>query len=646
NNSAAWLPESAESAHVMHAITEMGGGQTVAAVVVAERGSGITEADTQFVAGVLESTAGTGGFGDEVLGPLPSGDGRAVVGGIEVVPDDQLDPEIGRLRAALSDGVPEGLSVHIGGEAGMVADLTDAIAGIDGLLLLVAGAVVMAILIVVYRSPILPVVVLLSAVGALAASSLVVYALVDGGIVDIDAQSQGIMFILVFGAATDYALLLVARYREELGRTADRFLAMRRAWRATIEPVAASGGTVILGLLCMLLSDLGSNRSLGPIATVGIVGSLLATMTLLPAMLVLIGRRVYWPTPPKLSAELGSAPATSGFAAPQADHRHAEDRVVAADHPRWWSLAQSIRRHPRRYWAGALIGLFVLAAFAPQFRAGGVPQTDMFMNDVDSKIAQQVIGEHFPAGASGPAVIVADAATAPQVAAAVAGVVGVATVQTVNTADGLTEIDAILTDAPDSDAALNTVDRLRTAVHAVPDADAMVGGVSAIQLDVRDTSVRDRTLIIPVVLAVVLAVLMLLLRSIVAPVMLMLTVVLSFASALGVSALVFNHVLDFPGADPAMPLFAFVFLVALGIDYNIFLMTRVREESLRHGTAAGVPRGLAVTGGVITSAGVVLAATFASLSVIPLLFLAQIAFIVAFGVLLDTIVVRSLLVPA
>jgi len=270
----------------------------------------------------------------------------------------------------------------------------------------------------------------------------------------------------------------------------------------------------------------------------------------------------------------------------------------------------------------------------------------VFLNSVDSKVAQELIGEHFPAGASAPAVIVADSSAVGAVSAAARTVDGVAAVQTVAGAGGRTEIDAVLTDAPDSDAALETVADLRDAVHAVPGADAMVGGMSAVQVDVRETSVRDRTVIIPVVLAVVLAVLMLLLRSIAAPVLLILTVVLSFASALGASALVFNHVLDFPGADPAIPLFAFVFLVALGIDYNIFLMTRVREETLRDGTAAGVPRGLAVTGGVITSAGVVLAATFASLSVIPLLFLAQIAFIVAFGVLLDTIVVRSLLVPA
>ncbi len=635
NNSAAWLPEDAESAHVLRAVEQIRGSDTASVAVVAERGSGITPQDRAFLSQVLRSAAGTGGFGDDVLGPLRSADGAAIVGGLGVVPDDTMPSEVARLRVALDSGAPPGLSVHIGGEAGVVADFTSAIAGIDGMLLVVAGCVVMVILVVVYRSPLLPLAVLLSAVGALASSSLVVYWLADNGIVTIDAQSQGIMFILVFGAATDYALLLVARYREELALTPDGFRAMRRAWRATIAPVAASGGTVILGLLCMLLSQLQSNRSLGPIAAIGIVGSLLATMTFLPAMLLPLGRRVFWPRVPQV---------LPGPAAPSVPGAAGE--IVAAEHPRWWRLARSVRDHPRRYTAGALIVLFALAAFAPQFRAGGVPQSEVFLREVDSKAAQRIIGDHFPAGAAAPAIIITDDDEVPETTAAARRVDGVAAVRTVATAGGQTEIDAVLADPPDSDSALDTVGRLRDAVHAVPGADAAVGGMSAVQVDVRATSVRDRTVIIPVVLAVVLLVLILLLRSLAAPVMLILTVVLSFASALGASALVFNHLLDFPGSDPAMPLFGFVFLVALGIDYNIFLMTRVREESARDGTVAGVPRALAVTGGVITSAGVVLAATFASLSVIPLLFLAQISFIVAFGVLLDTIVVRSLLVPA
>ncbi len=632
NNSAAWLPEDAESAHVLRDVEQIRGSDTASVAVVAQRASGITPADEAFLARVLRSTAGTGGFGDDVLGPVRSADGAAMVGGLGVVPDDGMPGEVSRLRDALESGAPAGLSVHIGGEAGVVADFTSAIAGIDGMLLVVAGCVVLVILVVVYRSPLLPVTVLLSAVGALASSSLVVYALADHNVVTIDAQSQGIMFILVFGAATDYALLLVARYREELALTPDRFTAMRRAWRATLAPVAASGGTVILGLLCMLLSELQSNRSLGPIAAIGIVGSLLATMTFLPAMLLPLGRRVFWPRVPRV------LPGAAADADP--------DAIVAAEHPRWWRLSRSVCDHPRRYVAGALVVLFVLAAFAPQFRAGGVPQSEVFLREVDSKVAQRIIGEHFPAGASAPAIIVTDDGDAAAVTAAARRVDGVVIVRTVASAGGDTEIDAVLADPPDSDAALDTVVRLRDAVHAVPGADAMVGGMSAVQVDVRATSVRDRTVIIPVVLAVVLAVLMLLLRAVVAPVMLIGTVVLSFASALGASALVFNHLLDFPGSDPAMPLFGFVFLVALGIDYNIFLMTRGREESACDGTEAGVPRALAVTGGVITSAGAVLAATFASLSVIPLLFLAQISFIVAFGVLLDTIVVRTLLVPA
>jgi RND superfamily putative drug exporter len=509
--------------------------------------------------------------------------------------------------------------VLVTGPAAQVADLVEAFGGIDGLLLVVAGAVVALILLVVYRSPLLPVVVLVSAVFALGLASFVVYLLAKNDVLALNGQSQGILSILVFGAATDYALLLVSRFREELRDTEDRFTAIRTAWRGTVEPIAASAGTVILGVLCLLFSDLDSNKGLGPVAAIGIGAALLTTMTFLPATLALCGRGAFWPFAPKLGSP---HPETSGL---------------------WGRTADLVRRRPRAIWIVTTLVLLVGAAFLPQLKASGTAQSDVFLTEVESVVGQEVLSRHFPGGTGSPTVIVAAESKTAEVLQK-SKVDGVADVRPTGTADGLVRIEATLKDAPDSDAAVATVERIRAAVHGIDD--AKVGGQTATLLDTRKTSEHDRLLIIPIVLLVIFLVLALLLRSLLAPVLLIATVVLSFAATMGVSALVFNHVFDFPGSDPVVPLFGFVFLVALGIDYNIFLMTRVREETQRLGTVEGTVRGLSLTGGVITSAGVVLAATFAALAVLPILFLTQIAFIVAFGVLLDTLLVRSLLVPA
>ncbi|MFC9551573.1 MMPL family transporter [Rhodococcus sp. NPDC056960] len=633
NDSTSFLPASAEATEVSALQKGFIDTQFVPAIVVAERPSGITAADTEFLAGTAASFAGAEGFGDEVSPPIPSVDGRALQMFVPVDSTAEVGDSVTELRDALG-AAPEGLTVLVTGPAGQVADLSAAFAGIDGLLLLVAGVVVILILIVVYRSPILPFAVITSAVFALGLSSLLVYVLADAGVIALNGQSQGILFILVFGAATDYALLLVSRYREELRIEQDRYRAMRTAWRATLEPVAASAGTVIAGVLCLLLSDLNSNRGLGPVAAIGIAASFVASMTYLPAVLVLLGRAAYWPRRPAFGAQ------------------HAE-KDEAADHKFWAALAARIGAHPRRFWVASSLVLVLFALLMPKFEASGIAESETFLLDVDSVAGQQILGDHFDAGSGSPAVIIAneDSLDAVLAAGRVDGVADITVLSAAGTqdplvVDGRVAIDATLTDPADSLAAEDTVVRLRDAVHAVDGADALVGGTTATDLDTKTTSTRDRTLIIPVVILVVFAILCLLLRSLLAPLLLMGTVVLSFAATLGISSLVFEHVFGFPGADPVVPLFAFVFLVALGIDYNIFLMTRVREEAQRIGTRRGALRGLTVTGGVITSAGVVLAATFSALAVIPLIFLAQIAFIVAFGVLLDALLVRSLLVPA
>ncbi|MFC0454295.1 MMPL family transporter [Rhodococcus jostii] len=633
NDSTSFLPASAEATEVSALQKGFTDTQFVPAIVVAERTSGITAADIEFLAGTAASFAGSEGFGDEVSPPIPSADGRALQMFVPVDSAGEVGDSVTELRDALG-AAPEGLTVLVTGPAGQVADLSSAFAGIDGLLLLVAGAVVILILIVVYRSPILPFAVITSAVFALGLSSLLVYLLADAGVIALNGQSQGILFILVFGAATDYALLLVSRYREELRIERDKYRAMRTAWWATLEPVAASAGTVIAGVLCLLLSDLNSNRGLGPVAAIGIAASFVASMTYLPAVLVLLGRAAYWPTRTAYDA------------------RHAE-KGEAADHKFWAALAKRIGAHPRRFWVASSMVLVLFALLMPQFEASGVAESETFLLDVDSVAGQQVLGDHFDAGSGSPAVIIANEGSRDAVvdSARVDGVGDITVLSAPGTqdplvVDGRVAIEATLTDPADSLAAEDTIVRLRDAVHPIDGADALVGGTTATDLDTKTTSTRDRTLIIPVVILVVFAILCLLLRSLLAPLLLMGTVVLSFAATLGISSLVFEHVFGFPGADPVVPLFAFVFLVALGIDYNIFLMTRVREEAQRIGTRRGALRGLTVTGGVITSAGVVLAATFSVLAVIPLIFLAQIAFIVAFGVLLDALLVRSLLVPA
>jgi putative drug exporter of the RND superfamily len=620
NNNAAFLPDSAEATEAQRLQESFTDEQVLPATVVAERRGGLTPEDTRYLTGRTSALAEV----DGVVGPpqpRPAEDGEALQLVLQIRGGGEPAEVVDEIRTQLEQGRPDGLAVAVTGPAAQIADLVEAFGGIDGLLLLVAGAVVALILIVVYRSPVLPLIVLFSAVLALGAASFVVYQLADAGTLTLNGQSQGILFILVFGAATDYALLLVSRFREQLRETEDRFVAVRAAWRGTIEPIAASAGTVVLGLLCLLFSDLNSNQGLGPVAAIGIAGALLASVTFLPAALALLGRAAFWPFRP-----------TFGSAKPEHGGL-------------WGRVSSTVGRRPRLIWIVTTLVLLVGVAFLPQLRASGTAQSDLFLSEVDSAKGQDIVSRHFPGGSGAPTIVLARDAQAQDVLAAT-DVPGVDQAAVVDSRGGWTLIQAVLDDPADSEAAIATVQRVRDAVHAVRGAEAKVGGQTAIQLDVQTASSHDRTLIIPIVLVVIFLVLALLLRALVAPLMLIATVVLSFAATMGVSALVFNHLLDFPGADPAIPLFGFIFLVALGIDYNIFLMTRVREESLNTDTRTGTLHGLAVTGGVITSAGVVLAATFAVLAVIPVLFLAQIAFIVAFGVLLDTIVVRSLLVPA
>ena len=634
NDQAAFLPRSAESTRVLEARAAFDQSETVPAIVVwTADGARFTEARQAQATRAVAALAGKPGVVGRPSPALLSDDREALQAVVQLKPDlgDELPTVLDAVREA-ARAVP-GTTAQIAGPAASQADLSDAFAGIDGLLLGVALGAVLLILLLVYRSVLLPFLIILGSVFALGLACAVVYALAERDAVRVDGQVQGILSILVIGAATDYALLLAARFREELAVRGDRFGAAVAAARRSFGAITASAATVALGLLALLASDLTNNRALGPVGAIGIGCAVLATLTFLPAALALLGRTAYWPSRPKPPEESGEGTGV------------------------WRRVARTVNGRPRRTWAVTALVLAVFAAFSPSLSSKGVPLDEIFVNDAPSVAAQTTLGAHFPGGSGNPAVIIADADRTAEVTAAARSTDGVASAGAVSASgrpgagkplvvDGRVRIDATLTAAADSDAAKDTVERLRTRVHAVSGADALVGGYTAQQYDTQQTAARDRTVIVPIVLAVILLILMLLLRSLLVPVLLVATVGLNFLATLGVSALVFQHLLGFSGTDASVPLYGFVFLVALGVDYNIFLMSRVREEALVHGNRQGVLRGLTTTGGVITSAGVVLAATFAALMVIPLAFLVQIAFIVAFGVLLDTLVVRSLLVPA
>ncbi|MFH8762265.1 MMPL family transporter [Streptomyces althioticus] len=634
NDQASFLPQSAESTQVLDQRKAFDQQETLPAIVVwTADGDRITGAQTEAATRAAAGLAGTPGVVGEPSPAFPSEDGKALQSVVQVEPDlgDKLADVVDDVREAA--GTVDGTTAEVAGPAASQTDLSDAFSGIDGLLLGVALAAVLLILLLVYRSVLLPFVIILGSVFALGLACAVVYVLADHDVVRVDGQVQGILSILVIGAATDYALLLAARFREELATRGDRFTAARAAVRRSFGAITASAATVALGLLTLLASDLTNNRALGPVGAIGIVCSVLSALTFLPAALALLGRSAYWPAKPKAS-----------------------DATVEG-HSVWRRVAATVDRKPRRVWAVTALILAVFAAFSPSLSAKGTPLDEIFVNDAPSVAAQKTLGEHFPGGSGNPAVILANADRLDEVTAAANKTEGVASAAPVSASgrpgggeplvvDGRVRVDATLEAAADSDAAKRAVERLRDNVHDISGADALVGGYTAQQVDTQQTASDDRTLIVPIVLVVILLILVLLLRSVLVPVLLVATVALNFLATLGVSALVFEHLFGFSGTDASVPLYGFVFLVALGVDYNIFLMSRVREEALTHGTRQGVLRGLTTTGGVITSAGVVLAATFAALMVIPLAFLVQIAFIVAFGVLLDTLVVRSLLVPA
>jgi putative drug exporter of the RND superfamily len=622
NDASSYLPASAESTQELNLQAKFTSPNLNPAVVVYTRSSGITAADLRKAEADARSFAALPAVHGRVTGPIPSRDRQALetIVGADLGYNANISGFINGLNATASAGDP-GLAVHITGPAASAADEIKIFKGIDTTLLFATLGVVIALLLLTYRSPVLWLLPIASAGVALTVAEAVIYLLTRHGLV-VNGQSAGILVVLVLGASTDYALLLIARYREELRRHEDRHEAMAVALRRAGPAIMASAATVIAGMLCLMVADSADISGLGPVAAIGIAVGLVAMITLLPALLVIFGRWLFWPIRPRYGT---AEPTASGL---------------------WARTGNAIAGRPRLVWTVTALLLAVASLGLIGFKVGSLTTAQSFRGTPASVAGEQVLAKHFPAGAGEPVAVIGNAAAAGPLRGALAATPGVAAVTPPVTADGLVYLQGTLTSQPVSQAAFATVDRVRTAVHKIPGADAKVGGGTAVTVDVENYAARDRNVIIPLVLVVVLIILGLLLRAVIAPLLLIGTVILSFGAALGLSALAFRYLFGFAGEDTSVPLFIFVFLVALGIDYNIFLMTRVREETIRSGTRRGAVTGLAATGGVITSAGLVLAGTFAMLGTLPLVIFTEIGFAVAIGVLLDTIIVRSVLVTA
>jgi putative drug exporter of the RND superfamily len=632
NQAQSWLPSSAESTKALSKLDAFQDQNDIPTSIVYKRASGLTSSDLTAItqqAGEIQQLDGARSVGPDGQTVPPealitrSDDGQVAVvtvtfnfgkNGWNDLPDTA--------KAIHKVAKIDGVTVHLAGPGGQAADSAEAFKGLDGTLILWTGLVVIIILLLTYRSPILWILPIFSAGIALMTSQGVIYLLAKHAGLTVNGQSQAILTILVIGAGTDYALLLIARYREELRRHENRHEAMAYALHRAAPAIIASASTVVVGMLCLMLAEMNSTAGLGPVCAIGIGVGLLAMITLLPALLVIGGRWLFWPKRP----HFGSAePTTTGL---------------------WAKVGQAIKPRPRAVWVVTALLLGAAAVGVTTLDAHGLTSADSYTKKFDSVKGQEILTTHKLADNSTPVMVVANADKGDEVRQAMLGIDGIAEPGPAFAKDGVAFISAPMTVDSTTQPAFAAVDKVRDAVHAVPGADALVSGNAAIFDDIEKASTRDNKVIIPVVLIMVMLILMVLLRAVLSPLLLILTVILSFGAALGLGSLAFKYVFDFAGADASFPLFVFVFLVALGIDYNIFLMTRVREETLRLGTREGSLVALSSTGGVITSAGLVLASTFAVLASLPLVFLVEMAFTVALGVLLDTMIVRSVLVTA
>ena len=616
------LPRGSEATQVAALTDRFPDSGAATGVLIYVRPAGLTAADRAKVAADREALAP---LADGAVRPArESADGQALALNLQLHrdPDGGLTDTARSVRDRARAGAPAGLDIRFSGTAGAALDAGDASERVARIAMIVTVIVVTVLLLLTYRSPVLWLLPLLSVGVAYLAADAVMYVLGRYMDVTVSTGNAAVVTVLVFGVGTDYALLLLARYREELRHEPDRRVAMATALRGAVPAIAASAATVSLGLLCLLAAEMGFNYTLGPAGAVAVLAAFAVMVTLLPALLVILGRWVFWPVVPRP----GGAPRRNRG---------------------WHAVGVAVSGRPRLVWVASALVLGVLACGSLGMRTG-LDDAHRFAGTPESIAGQRLLAEHFGARTDRPVHVVVEPATVNAVTTALRAVPGVVEVApAVAALDGTrSRIDATVADPPDSPAAAATVDSIRAAVHAVPGAGALVGGATAIGQATTAAQAHDRRVVIPLVLVVVFLVLMLLLRAFVASALLMATVVGSYFAALGAAWFAFRHVFGFAAMDIQVMLIGFLFLVALGVDYNIFLVSRIRQEVARHGHRDGVLRGLSVTGGVITSAGVVLAATFAVLLLAPYVAFIEIGFVVAVGVLIDTLLVRSVLVPA
>ncbi|MQY06319.1 MMPL family transporter [Actinomadura macrotermitis] len=621
NDPASWLPADSQATRAVEiAERHFAEHDRATAVVVYTRDGGLTPADLAKADRDRGATPGA-------TAPTRSADGRSVLfsAPVPMASNDNgvLGDAVGRLRKTTGQAAPAGLDVRVTGQAGTIADYIEVYSGMDGVLLAVALAVVTVVLLVTYRSPVLWSIPLLATFLGTWTALGAVYLLARHAGLKVDGQSSYILMVLGLGVGTDYALLLIARYREELGRRADRHEAMAHALRRCLPAVTASAATVVIASLCLVFGRMNNTQGLGPVVAIGVAVVCLAATSLLPALLVVLGRWVFWPRRPAVAPAGPDAPA------------------AAPGTGLWGRVAAAVDARPRLIWIGSAAALAVLAAAAFTLHSGQALD-EQFTGTTDAIAGQRQIARHFPAGSAEPADVYVADARAGAVLARVGRVGGVTSAARDRSAGGYTHLTVVLADEPDTPAARATITRVRDAVAGTG---AVVGGQTAVALDTSRAQGAEEALLIPLILAVVLIMLVLLLRALTASLLLIASVVLSYGAALGMAGLLYRA-LGHPRIDRGLLLFGFLFLVALGIDYTIFLMSRAREEAHLHGHRAGVLNGLRVTGGVITSAGLVLAATFGVMAVVPTVSALQQGLLIAGGVLLDTLVVRSLLIPA
>lgn len=625
NESISYLPGDAEATRALEAQKKLVGSEEAPIVIVYRREGGLTSADkARIKANIHQLNTQVDGVSKRFMIAQQSKDGTAVIVTSSITSTGEGEDIREPVEAArhIVSGNFNGLEVDLTGPAGYASDSIKVFESINGTLFAAAFGLVFILLILIYRSPFLLWLPLIAVGFAEIGARAVGYGLTELG-VTVNGQSSSILSVLVLGAGTDYALLLISRYREELRHRESRSESMRVALSSAGPAIVYSGLTVIAALLCLSLAELNSTASMGPIGAMGILMAMLSMLTLLPAMLVIAPRFVFWPRVPRVG--------TGG---------------ADAEHGPWRRLGDRIAGRPRPVWITAALVLLVMCAGLFSYN-DNLTSANGYVNEVEAVRGEETIAKSFPGGSNVPTeIVVPDPKKLDEVEMAVRKIDGVAGFQVAFRTPQGAVLNVILEDEPYSKDAFNLIPAIRAAAHEAGGEATLVGGGTAVEHDIREANQHDVKLIVPIVLLVVFLILMALLRAIAAPVMLIGTVVLSFFAALGIGFLVSDYIFGFPGVDPSLPLYVFVFLVALGIDYNIFLMARVREETATHGTREGMLRGLAVTGGVITSAGIVLAGTFSVLAVLPLVFLAEMGFTVAFGVLLDTFLVRSILVPA